>query len=77
MRRLALAGAAAAMAAVVFLMLVVIPGSVPVSGLSAASASVCAPGAAFAPPAGAQPRPAPLTATQVAKAAYAAGWRRT
>lgn len=75
MKRLALAGATAAMAVVAFLMLVILPGSAPVSGLSAAGASVCTPGAAFAPPAGAQPRQGGLTATQVAKAAYAAGWR--
>lgn len=69
--------AAVAGSLVAILVLIVLPlgSSVPLSGIGAASASVCAPGAAFAPPAGAQQRPAPLTGTQVAKAAYAAGWR--
>lgn len=75
MKRLALVGAAAVTAAVAFVVLVLFPASVPVSGVGAAAASVCTPGAAFSPPAGAQPRVEPLTATQVAKAAYAAGWR--
>lgn len=75
MKRLAVIGAALALVAVTFFVLVFLPASAPVSGLSAAGASACTPGAAFAPPAGAQPRVEPLTPTQVAKAAYAAGWR--
>jgi len=70
-------GAAVMMVTVAFLVLVAFPmsASAPLSALGNTSAGICAPGAAFAPPAGSQPRPEALTGTQVAKAAYAAGFR--